>query len=150
MNCFRAFRPACNLGNAEAETEGYANAAAPSPGSIRCDMALILKSQLDAENLAVAAELDALDFYDDLEDVDVYLVSFGSAYGWQYYGSSGDIHIPCVSAVRLGDLLFGRACTSLRDVLRHEYAHAVADLHRGLIRSRRFTEAFGFFATLGG
>lgn len=34
------------------------------------------------------------------------------------------------------------AYASLRDILRHEYAHAIADTHRGLFRSARFADAF--------
>jgi hypothetical protein len=37
----------------------------------------------------------------------------------------------------------------LADVLRHEYGHAVADTHRGLILSRQFVEAFGASHCLG-
>ena len=76
-----------------------------------------------------------------LERIDVYLVPFGFAYGWQWYGSTGDIGIPAISLAKLRDWLSG-SYFSLADVLRHEYAHALADTHRGLIRSRRFTRAF--------
>ncbi|MFY8217043.1 MAG: hypothetical protein ACOVMP_10645, partial [Chthoniobacterales bacterium] len=47
-----------------------------------------------------------------------------------------------ISLSRLGDL-WHRRKTCLKDVLRHEFGHAVADTHRGLIRSRKFREAFG-------
>ena len=70
------------------------------------------------------------------------MVPFGFAHGWQWYGSSGDISIPRVSLSRLSDIWTG-GYTSLRDVLRHEFAHAIADTHRGLFRSGDFSEAFG-------
>ena len=63
-------------------------------------------------------------------------------YGWQWYGSTGDINIPRVSLSRLSHLWKG-GYTSLRDVLRHEFAHAIADTHRGLFRSSYFADAFG-------
>jgi hypothetical protein len=106
-------------------------------------MKFVTRDRLDRANLAVTNELDALGLYDSrVQQIDTYLVSFGAAYGWQFYGSCGTIHIPAVSLSKLGDSLRGRY-TSLRDVLRHEYAHGVADTHRGLLRSRRFTAAFG-------
>ncbi len=74
--------------------------------------------------------------------MDVYLVALGVAYGWHWYGGSGEIHVPRISWSRLSHLFSG-GYTSLRDVLRHEYAHAIADTHRGLIRSEKFGDAFG-------
>ena len=76
-----------------------------------------------------------------LQEIDVYLVPFGFAYGWQWYGSTGDIGIPALSLAKLRDWIKG-SYVSLADILRHEYAHAIAHTHRGLIRSRRFTRAF--------
>ena len=106
-------------------------------------MHYITKSHLDRANLTVTGELDAMGFYDErVHRVDVYRAPVGYAYGWHYYGSSGEINIPAVSLSRLYNLFEG-TYTSLRDILRHEYAHAVADTHRGLIRSRRFADAFG-------
>ena len=106
-------------------------------------MNFITKERLDRATLSITGELDDMGFYDDaVQDVDVFLVPFGGAYGWQFYGTSGQIHIPSISMSRLKDLFQGRY-TSLRDVLRHEYAHAIADTHRGLIRSWHFANAFG-------
>ena len=73
--------------------------------------------------------------------VEVYLVPLGGAYGWQDFGGDSGIYVPAVSLSKLGDLLRGRY-TSLRDVVRHEYGHCVADLHHGLIRQHRFITAF--------
>jgi hypothetical protein len=69
------------------------------------------------------------------------LVPLGIAFGWQWYGSNGESCIPWISLLKLLDLFSG-SYTSLADVLRHEFAHALADTHRGLFRSRRFTAAF--------
>ena len=106
-------------------------------------MDFVTKRRLDRANLAVTGELNAMGFYDNaVQSVDVYLVPFGFAHGWQFYGRSGRISIPAVSMSRLGNLFRGEY-DSLRDILRHEYAHAIADTHRGLIRARQFTDAFG-------
>lgn len=80
---------------------------------------------------------------DAIADVEVYLTWFGTAYGYQYYKTSGQIEIPAISLARLCASLLGREVLSLRDLLRHEYGHAVADNNRGLIRSRHFRNAFG-------
>lgn len=106
-------------------------------------MNLITLARLDSANISVTRELERLGLYDGaLQEVDTYLVPFGGAYGWQHYGRSGNIKIPCVSLSKMMDLWFGRY-TSLRDVLRHEFGHAFADTHRGLFRSHRFRDAFG-------
>jgi hypothetical protein len=106
-------------------------------------MTFVTLQRLNRANLTVTNELEALGFYDALvQGIDVYLVPFGLAYGWQFYGTTGVISIPAVSFSRLWELM-GGVYTSLRDVLRHEYGHAIADTHRGLLRSRRFADAFG-------
>ncbi|MEI6233314.1 MAG: hypothetical protein WCT04_09690 [Planctomycetota bacterium] len=91
----------------------------------------------------VASELDHHGLWNDrLQNVPVVLVPVGFAYGWQSYGGSGEISVPRVSLLKLHDYFTG-AYTGLADVVRHEFAHALADTHRGLLRSRRFTKAFG-------
>ena len=106
-------------------------------------MHFVTQRRLDQANYAVTYDLAAHGFYDGrVEAVDTHLVLFGTAYGWQWYGSTGHINIPRVSLSRLSHLWKG-GYTSLRDVLRHEFAHAIADTHRGLFRSGRFAEAFG-------
>lgn len=106
-------------------------------------MHIVTLRQLSSATCDVGRELDRLGFYDaPVCGVDVYLVALGVAYGWQGYGGNGEIHVPRISWSRLSHLFSG-GYTSLRDVLRHEYAHAVADTHRGLIRSERFAQAFG-------
>ena len=86
----------------------------------------------------MTSELDRLGFYDrHVQAIETRLVLFDSAYGLHRYGSTGEIEIPCVSLSRLSHLWNG-GYTSLRDVLRHEFAHAIADTHRGLFRSSFF------------
>jgi len=92
----------------------------------------------------VQRELDRTGIFNErLGDVGVYLTSFGIAYGYQYYGSTGHIEIPAISLSRLSEIVFGGRRATLRDILRHEYGHAVADQNRGLIRSKHFRIAFG-------
>lgn len=92
----------------------------------------------------VVAELVRHGFWDaELAGVPVELTWLGSAYGWQWYGSTGEIRIPRISIARLQDRWNASPYVPLADVLRHEYAHALADTHRGLFRSRRFTFAYG-------
>jgi len=106
-------------------------------------MEIIILNRLNTALSEVRVELENAGFYDSsLSEVEVFLVPWGTAHGWQFYRDTGEIHIPSVSLSRLQDLWNGNY-TSLRDILRHEYAHAVADTHRGLIRSRQFREAFG-------
>ena len=69
---------------------------------------------------------------------------FNSAYGFFDPSSrSGAINIPSISLSTRGDLLAARAYVSLRDILRHEFAHAIEHHHRGLIHTSRFEDAFG-------
>ncbi len=92
----------------------------------------------------VMDELDEFGLWNErLAKIDVYLVFVGSAYGWQFYRGSGNIEIPAISLSRLSTIFFGGRRVTLRDLLRHEYGHAVADTNRVLIRSRRFAAAFG-------
>jgi hypothetical protein len=91
-------------------------------------------------NQQVTKELIAAGFWHDrLEDVDVYWTTHSLVcYGWY----EGDIHIPAVSGAQLSDLIMGKH-TRLTDILRHEWAHAVADKWPEVIQSRRFIRAFG-------
>lgn len=105
-------------------------------------MFLITKKRLDSASLHVTYELRRLGFYDDLlHDVDVFLVWFGHAFGWQNHHTDGSIDIPRVSLGRIQELL-GRRYISLRDVLRHEYAHALAHTHPWFIETSAFRRAF--------
>jgi hypothetical protein len=92
----------------------------------------------------VQGELQRHGFYDEkLAKVDVYLSWCGYAYGWCWYGTSGNIHIPAVSLGKMFERVWGTSRTTLRDVVRHEYGHALAHTHRGLFCSVPFKRAFG-------
>ena len=92
----------------------------------------------------VRAELEKFGFWNPrLANIDVYLTWFGSAYGWQHYRRSGDIEITAFSLCRLCEAIPGSESVPLRDIVRHEHAHAIADTNRSLIRSRQFRNAFG-------
>lgn len=96
--------------------------------------------ELDKANMKITDELFRLGFWAGrVPDIGVYLVpvSFVS-YGW-YLDS---IHIPRVSGAQLVDLMAGHH-TRLTDILRHEWAHGVADAFPALIDSRKFRESFG-------
>jgi hypothetical protein len=104
---------------------------------------VVTMSQLTISVRDVERELERFGFWDEkLASVEVYLVPLGYAYGWQYYGGDGSICIPAMSLCKLGDLLVHRY-SSLRGVVRHEFAHAFADTHSKLITNRKFTNAFG-------
>ncbi|TWT80652.1 hypothetical protein CA13_20970 [Planctomycetes bacterium CA13] len=92
----------------------------------------------------VRSELDSFGLWNErLANVDVYLTWIGTAYGYQLYRTTGHIEIPAFSMDRLSEVVFGGPRRTLRDLLRHEYGHAVADTNRGLFRSRQFRAAFG-------
>jgi hypothetical protein len=93
---------------------------------------VVTLDQLNRANQSVMRELMALGFWTHrLHHIQVWLVPRGNAHGWQWY--EGDRSI-CIAS-------FSKA--TLRDVLRHEWAHAIASVHRAAFRSQRFKEAFG-------
>jgi hypothetical protein len=65
------------------------------------------------------------------------------SYGYQRYGGDGDIVIPMLSGSRLVEQFSNCRYVSLRDVLRHEYAHGIAYCHNHLVSKRLFTKVFG-------
>ncbi len=78
---------------------------------------------------------------DELDDVDVWLVPVSYAcYGW--FQPEADIYIPAVTGAHLSDFISGHH-TRLTDVLRHEWAHALADRCYELVETRRFVRTFG-------
>lgn len=68
-------------------------------------------------------------------------VPLGLAYG--YCRETGEILIPRLSLDRLGQILLGGQRVGLRDIIRHEMAHALANCHPRLVRTRAFRRAFG-------
>ena len=91
-------------------------------------------------NNQITDELDNLGLWSDrLDKIVVYWVPASwDCYGW----FNGHICIPAITGARLSDFLGGKY-TRLTDVLRHEWAHAVADRHKRLIETTRFERAFG-------
>ena len=102
---------------------------------------VVTLQRLNRALAAVVPELDRHGFWSDrVEAIEVRLATIGAAYGWKWSGP-GHITIPALSTAKLRDWYRG-SYTSLADVLRHEYGHAVADTHRALVRSSRFRGAF--------
>lgn len=105
---------------------------------------VVTLDQLNRANVDVMRELMDYGFWTPrLNQVQVWLVPRGTAHGWQWYGGDHSIRIAAFSKARLREALARKKRTHLRDVLRHEWAHAIASVHRGLFRSRAFREAFG-------
>ena len=103
---------------------------------------LISFDALDRANRQVTNEMEQLGFWHPrLDSVDVWHVSASFAcYGW--FKEKSGIYIPALTGAQLSDLILGYH-TRLTDVLRHEWAHALADRRPSLVRSRRFSEVFG-------
>lgn len=104
---------------------------------------LVTMEILKKEIRIVEREYSNLGLMDDkLDGVEVYLVPLGVAYGWKWNGKDGRIEIPRASLGRIAELILFDKTASLRDVLRHELGHGIADTHRALIRSKKFREPF--------
>ncbi len=99
-------------------------------------------TRLTEANCRVTAKMGRLGLWSDqLDDIDVYLVPVSFAcYGW--FEPEGDIYIPAVNGANLSDLITGHH-TRLTDVLRHEWAHALADRRPRLVEGKRFVSTFG-------
>lgn len=107
-------------------------------------MQTISKKQLDTANLAVTGELASLGFWDEeLAKTETYLTFAGRSYGLQFYESSGEIHIPSISLCRLGEKILRQKRVALRDILRHEFAHALAHTYPELVKNTQFEKVFG-------
>jgi hypothetical protein len=91
-------------------------------------------------NNQVTDEMDNLGLWSDrLEKIEVYWVPVS----WDHYGwYHRHIYIPAITGAQLSDFFQGKY-TRLTDVLRHEWAHAVADRHQQLIDTSRFERVFG-------
>lgn len=80
----------------------------------------------------------------------VYLGIVHSAYGYQWFGdrpegrACGDIVLPRVSVSQFKGYFAGMAKVSVADILRHEYAHAYADVNRRRVETKKFEKAFGY------
>lgn len=72
----------------------------------------------------------------------VYQTPISFAYGYQYYKEHGDIVIPQVSLSRLWDNFFGGDYVSIRDIIRHEYAHGIAHCHPKMVSIASFDKTF--------
>ena len=91
-------------------------------------------------NNQVTDELDHLGLWSDrLDKIEVYWVHVSwVCYGWY----DGHIYIPALTGPQLSDFILGKYMR-LTDILRHEWAHAVADRHPKLIDTDRFERVFG-------
>jgi hypothetical protein len=91
-------------------------------------------------NDQVCAELVKLSLWSPrLESVEVYWVPASWAYhGWY----QSHIYIPAVNGPQLADFIAGQH-TRLTDVLRHEWAHALAEKRDDLTDTPRFIRTFG-------
>ena len=103
---------------------------------------IVTLSELNRANQQVTGELEKLGLSsEDLDEVDVWLVPVSFAcYGW-HTGKPGYIAIPSVSLANLGDYLSGYHIR-LTDILRHEWAHAVADVHADFVDCPAFVRCF--------
>lgn len=105
---------------------------------------IITLARLNSALAQVQTELERDGFWNErLADIDVYLTWFSGNYGTQDYWNTGVIEIPAISLSRLSEMWPGSARKTLRDILRHEYGHAVAFVNPSLIRSRKFCVSFG-------
>jgi len=74
----------------------------------------------------------------------VYLGIVDTAYGYQWYGvrpegrACGDIVLPSVSVSQLQGYFVGMTKVSVADILRHEYAHAYADVNGRRVETKKF------------
>jgi len=104
---------------------------------------LVTLAELERVNQQVAHEMESLGLWSDkLADVQVWLVPVSlDCYGW-HSGSPGSISIPAVSFAHLGDYICGYH-TRLSDIMRHECAHALADIHSDFIDCPAFVRCFG-------
>ncbi len=85
-----------------------------------------------------------------LETCQVSLGIVHTAYGYQWFGDRSDgrvcvdIILPSVSLAQWLLFFQGQKKESVADILRHEYAHAFADVNRRRIETKRFEQAFGW------
>lgn len=103
---------------------------------------LITLEMLDAANWQVTGEMYRLGLWTEpLDRVGLYLRDRNTGYYAWHSGTPGNIHISRLSLRELCDGL-GRH-TRLTDILRHEWAHALAACFPRFIDSPRFLRTFG-------
>lgn len=104
---------------------------------------LVTLAGLERVNQQVAREMESLGLWSPGHaDVEVWLVPVSlNCYGW-HSGSPGSISIPAVSFAHLGDYLYGYH-TRLSDIMRHERAHALAEIHPAFFDCPAFVRCFG-------
>ena len=102
---------------------------------------LVSRARLQRALDHVAAELAGHGFWtSQLRQVNVCLAPVGYALGWY----RRRIVIPTISGSRLIErYLSAFTCSGLRSTLRHEYGHALADMHPGALRKLKFRSVFG-------
>lgn len=103
---------------------------------------IVTPGVLAGANRQVTAEMGTLGLWcPRLEKVQVCLVPVAlGSYGW--FQPDGHIHVPAITIAQLSDFFEGRH-TRLTDVLRHEWAHALADRRPRLVENRTFRSVFG-------
>ena len=107
-------------------------------------MKVVTLTRLNRALADVIRDFEYLGIWNEqLYSVEVFLVPVGYAYGWKWSGAEGHIDMPAVSISRLGAVMGLYSGVGLRDILRHEYGHVVADLYPKLSRSKAFRQAFG-------
>lgn len=71
------------------------------------------------------------------------LIHLGERVGYYLPGTPGTIAVPALSLGRLHEYRGAAPWTGVRDILRHEYAHALADHHPELVERAAFERTFG-------
>lgn len=112
---------------------------------IQLSRAFIGGSTLDRAIGDVYLEFKRLGIEHVIDNTEVKHTWFGIYYG--YYapdvaGKPGHVEIPSCSLLRLLCTAVGYQPLSVRQILRHEYGHALAYQYRRLMRSRLFSNAF--------
>lgn len=107
---------------------------------------LISKKSLNRAITDVSAEFRNLGIQHIIENTEVRHTFFGIYLG--YYapdcaGKPGHVEIPRWSVLRVLCLGMGYQPLAIREILRHEYGHALAYQYRRLLRSKLFRVAFG-------
>ena len=103
---------------------------------------LISLRDVERANCQATREMENLGLWcPRLDDVTVWLVPVSlGRYGW--FMPEGDIYVPAVNGAQLSDFVLGYH-TRLTDVIRHEWAHALADRRPRIVETKRFSSVFG-------